>query len=74
MIHSARLERWLGADRLSYLSQSMVGWYSKPIPLLDVPGCVAVDCHGDFVGSFDRGGYYSAADALDDASLRAART
>ena len=65
--HSGRLERWLGKERLEQIGQSTRGWYWKPIPLLDVPGAVAVSGDGDFVGTFERGSYYSAADALEDA-------
>jgi len=71
--HSARLERWVGADRLEQISQSTLGWYWKPIPLLDVPGGVSVCGDGDFIGPFDRGSYCSAADAMEDALLAEAR-
>jgi len=71
--HSGRLERWLGAERLEQISQSTLGWYWKPIPLLDVPGGVSVCGDGDFIGPFDRGSYYSAADALEDALLAEAK-
>lgn len=71
--HSARLERWLGKERVAQISQSTRGWYWKPIPLLDVPGCVAVCGDGDFIGPIERGGFYSAADQLQDMTYRAAR-
>ena len=71
--HSGRLERWLGADRLEQVSQSMKGWYGDPIALLDCPGSVRVDRNGEFTGPFPRGYFMSAMDALKDAFDRAAR-
>lgn len=70
-IHSGRLERWLGADRIAQLSKHMtegggngVGWYGPPINLTDVPGSVWISKDGDFIGNFDRGWFESAADAF----------
>ena len=70
-VHSGRLERWLGADRIDQLSKHMtegggngVGWYGPPINLSDVPGSVWITKDGDFIGNFDRGWFESAADAL----------
>lgn len=65
-ISAQRLERWLGAQKVNQLQQSMRGWYGSPINLADVPGSVWIDADGDFVGAFDRGLFYSAADALAD--------
>ncbi len=63
--HSARLERWVGADQIEQVSRSMKGWYGPPIHLLDVPGSVRVGPDGDFIGQARRGGYFSAIDALE---------
>lgn len=70
-IHSGRLERWLGADRIERLQSHMlngggegVRWYWKPINLTDVPGSVWITADGDFVGDFDRGFFDSAADSF----------
>jgi len=63
-VHSARLERWLGKEKIESLSASMRGWYGPPIHLLDCPGSVRVGKDGDFVGPFERGVFYSALDAL----------
>ena len=72
-IHSGRLERWIGTERIEHLSTSMRGWYGRPIALLDVPGSVRVCGDGDFVGTFTRGYFMSAMDALSDAFKQAAR-
>jgi hypothetical protein len=63
-IHAGRIERWLGAEQISHLQQCMRGWYGRPICLLDVPGSVWITADGDFVGTFHRGGYMTAMDAL----------
>ena len=62
--HAARLERWVGAERLEQISRSMMGWYAGPIHLLDVPGSVRVCGDGDFIGPFERGNYFSSMDAF----------
>ena len=64
--HTQRLERWLGAPRIDQLRTSMRGWYGPPIHLIDCPGSVRVTKDGDFIGPFDRGYFYSAADAFRD--------
>ena len=69
-IHSGRLERWLGQDRIENLSKNMRGWYGPPITLLDVPGRVQVGRDGDFSGQFSRGGYFSAADSFGEWAKR----
>lgn len=71
--HSARLERWLGTERVEQISQQMAGWYGPPIHLLDCPGSVRVGKDGDFVGPFERGVFMSAMDALEQAFQRAAK-
>lgn len=70
-VHSGRLERWLGPEKIARISNQMLhgggyghNWYGPPIELLDIPGNVAICGDGDFVGSFDRGGFASAADNL----------
>lgn len=65
-VHSARIERWLGAERAERLSGHMKGWYGPPINLSDVPGSVYIGRDGDYCGTFERGFVYSAADALRD--------
>jgi hypothetical protein len=64
--HAGRIERWLGAEKAEYLSQTMRGWYGPPINIRDVPGSLWLTGDGDFVGDFGRGGFASAADALRD--------
>lgn len=70
-IHSGRLERWLGAEKIEKLANDMRNgggqgnrWYWKPINLLDVPGSVWITADGDFVGDFERGFFDSALDSL----------
>jgi len=70
-IHSGRLERWLGMERIETLSRHMregggrgQPWYGPPINLADCPGSVWIGGDGDFVGDFDRGFFASAADSL----------
>ena len=70
-IHSGRLERWLGKEKIEQLAFNMrngggIGnrWYWKPINLRDVPGSVWVTADGDFVGDFERGYFDSALDSL----------
>jgi hypothetical protein len=65
-VHSGRLERWLGAERVEYLSSQFRDWYGPPVNLTDVPGSVWVAPGGGFVGRFERGFFHSAADALRD--------
>ena len=65
-VHSGRLERWLGAERVEYLSSQFKAWYGPPVNLTDVPGSVWVAPGGGFVGAFERGWFHSAADALRD--------
>lgn len=64
--HSARLERWLGAEKINDLSRNMRGWYGPPINLADVPGSVWVTPGGDFIGDFERGHVASAIDVFAD--------
>jgi hypothetical protein len=64
--HSDRLERWLGADAVDRVSQSMKGWYGPPIALHGVPGTVYATRDGDFAGECRDGWEASALDrALD---------
>lgn len=64
-VNTQRLERWLGADKVEHLRLCMKGWYGSPIHLTDVPGNVWVDADGDFVGAFNRGTFFNAADAFE---------
>lgn len=64
-IHSQRLERWLGTEKVEQLSRNFRDWYGPPVNLTDVPGSVWVTKGGDFVGQFDRGFAVSAVEALD---------
>src|SRR3990167_7948960 len=72
-VHSGRLERWFGAERVEQLSRIGRGWYGPPIHLLDCPGSVRICGDGDFIGPFERGYFMSALDALKAALDRAGR-
>lgn len=72
-VHSQRLERWLGSQRVADLSSSFKDWYGPPITLMDVPGGVKIHGGGDFTGPFERGFFYSAMDSLDDHVRRVRR-
>jgi hypothetical protein len=64
-IHAGRIERYLGAEKIKHLQDCMRGWYGRPICLLDVPGSVWITRDGDFVGTFKRGSFMSALDAME---------
>lgn len=64
--HAGRIERWLGADKVEYLTDQMRGWYGPPINIRDVPGSLWLTGDGDFVGDFGRGFFASALDGLRD--------
>ena len=72
-IHSSRLERWLGKERIEALSSNFRGWYGPPVVLLDMPGGVRVNGDGDFSGTFERGAFMSAMDTLEIHCRRLAR-
>lgn len=61
-VHSQRLERWLGRDRVEKVSRDFRDWYGPPVNLIDCPGSVWVTKGGEFVGNFERGYFASAAD------------
>ena len=70
-VHSGRLERWFGVERIEQLSGHMrnaggpgYNWYGPPINIRDCPGSVWMTGDGDFIGDFDRGFFDSAADSL----------
>jgi hypothetical protein len=65
-VHSQRLERWLGADRVAALSANFKDWYGPPVHILDLPGSVRVCPGGDFIGPFEHGYFASAFDNLAD--------
>jgi hypothetical protein len=76
-IHSGQLERWLGREKIEFLSNMMrhgggpnVRWYGNPLPILDVPRDVSITGDGDFVGAFDRGQFASAMDHLAEHTRR----
>lgn len=68
---ASKVERWLGAEKVRHLQDSMKGWYGRPICLLDVPGSLWITADGDFVG-YVNGGYF--ASALDFLETRLKRT
>lgn len=62
-IPRSRVERWLGKDVADQKSAMMKDWYGPPINIRDLPGSVWIDKHGEYVGEFTRGEYFSADDA-----------
>lgn len=50
--HTQRLEKWLGAARLSSLSDNFKDWHGPPVALSGVPGTVFVTRGGDFCGEY----------------------
>jgi hypothetical protein len=66
------LERWLGADVVAKISESMRNWYGPPIAMHGVPGAVYAAPGGDFVGRIRAGGEVSAIERGAEV-LRAAR-
>ena len=65
-VQSARLERWLGTEKVESLSRNFRDWYGPPVHLVDVPGSVRVCKGGDFIGPFEHGMFGSALDAFAD--------
>ena len=70
-IHSGRLERWLGKEKIERLADNMRNgggpgekWYWNPINIRDVPGSVWITGDGDFVGDFERGWFDTALDSF----------
>lgn len=70
-IPRGRIERWVGKEHADRLSNQMAGWYGPPINIRDLPGSVWIDKHGEYVGDFDRGHYFSMQDALELAVRKA---
>lgn len=56
--HSARLERWLGTEKVEELSRAMRGFHGGPIPVANIPGRIFATPDGDFCGPI-KGGYYA---------------
>lgn len=48
--HSAKLEKWYGAEQIANISQAMKPWYGPGIPLSHCPGNVVALKGGDFAG------------------------
>jgi hypothetical protein len=71
--HAQRLERWLGADVATGISEKMSGWYGPPIPIFGVPGRVYAAGGGDFVGAIDGGFYGNLAGYATDRAKRVLR-
>lgn len=54
-VHSARLERWLGAHTVEGLSAAMKTWPGPPIAIGNIPGAVWACGGGDFAGRIKAG-------------------
>lgn len=55
----ARLERWLGPEKVNELSANMKDWYGPPIAVGGVPGAVYAVKGGDFMGKICGGAGFS---------------
>jgi hypothetical protein len=71
-VHSDRIERWLGPEGIAQAQRVMLHaggegkpWYGPPVNCRDIPGGVWLTKDGDFIGTFDRGVFDSALDALE---------
>lgn len=53
--HGGKLERWLGAERVKGISDSMANWFGPPIAVANVPGSVWAHKGGDFRGPIRSG-------------------
>jgi hypothetical protein len=73
--HSARLEKWLGAEAVSGMTKAMQGrgWYGPPIAIQGVPGAVYITSDGDFIGKIIGGQEASALDRANDYLVRERR-
>ena len=69
-VHSARLERWLGAAAAEQLSSQFRSWYGPPVAVAGVPGRVYVCGGGDLRGRVDSGAFAAARDVADGAAAR----
>lgn len=56
-LHSDRIERFLGAEQTTNISESMRKWYGPPIPISGVPGRAYACAGGEFVGNTDAGSF-----------------
>jgi hypothetical protein len=71
LVHSQRLERWLGTQQVEDLSRGMRGWYGPPIAVAGVPGEVYANSDGDFSGKLRCGELMSGVDwAVDQLRRR----
>jgi len=71
--HSGKLERYLGADEVNRISESMRDWYGPPIAVGGVPGKVFAHRGGDFRGRIETGGFASALCVAESFAGRMAR-
>lgn len=75
MLHTnpQHLERWLGADVVRSISDSMRDWYGPPVAMGGVPGKVFAQRGGDFTGRVRAGYEASGLDRLDEIARRVRR-
>lgn len=71
--HSQKLERWLGADQVEKISQSMLNWYGPPIAIGNTEGFVYAMKGGNFCGAIKGGGFASLSDFADQRVKRILR-
>lgn len=61
--HSDKLENWLGADQVKYLSENFRNFY-YPVAVHGVPGNVYIMPGGDFCGEIKTGYYFTKHDGV----------
>jgi hypothetical protein len=71
--HAQRLERWLGAEQVTSISDQMREWYGPPVPVSNVPGSVWAGRGGEFMGPIAGGGFAGLTDYYRDRVRRIAR-
>ena len=65
-IHSGKLERFLGTEKVEEISRNMRGWYGPPIAVAGVPGNVWAQRDGDFAGRLNCGSFLTGLDFAVD--------
>lgn len=71
--HAAKLERWLGAEKVEEISAAMRPWYGPPIGVAGLPGAIYAHQGGDFSGALGAHRFASHADWLAHRAARAFR-
>ena len=71
--HAHKLERWLGADVVVGLQESMRRWYAGPIPVIVGHEKLQIHAGGDVTGQISGGSFSSLGDLIAEASAGKSR-